>query len=115
MNKHSKAYEEKKTELERIEKDLREVLDQESKDVEDSVLRVLKIAAIASTAILVGYGVYKWTTRGEKSEEEIKPAKKENGFFDKVVDKVTEVVTGLAVQNISNYLDKLKGDLTIKR
>ena len=112
MNKHSKAYDSKKEELLKMEKELREVLEQESEDVEKTVLNALKIAAAVSTAILIGYGIYKWTSG---SRESVPEKKKTNGFLEKIVDKVADVVTGLAVQNVSNYLDKLKNEVTTKR
>jgi predicted metal-dependent phosphotriesterase family hydrolase len=112
MSKHSKTYEDKKAELAELEKGLREVIDEESKGMEKSIVQILKIAAIASTAVLVGYGVYRWTRGTSEEENEEDKPKKESKFFDKVVDKVTDVVTGLVVQNITTYLDKLKEEVT---
>lgn len=117
MSKHSKAYENKKTELEKIENDLRNELDQESRDVESSIIHALKIAAITGGAILLGYGIYRWSTKkGDDSEEETQTSKpKKSDFFDKMVDKFTDVVAGIAMQNLSGYLDNLKKEKSTKR
>ena len=68
MNKHSKAFEDKKAALQEVEKELREAIDAESEDVELRVIQVLKIAAVVSTAILIGYGIYRWTRQPEEKD-----------------------------------------------
>jgi uncharacterized protein with ATP-grasp and redox domains len=113
MNKHSKPYEEKKAELEEMEKELRSVIESESEDFEVRLVRILKIAAVVSSGFLLGYGVYRWVSKrnAETSEKEESKNKKESGFIDKIVDKVTDVVAGMAIQNISKYIDNLRSDL----
>lgn len=111
MNKHSKAFEDKKAALQEVEKELREAIDAESEDVELRVIQVLKIAAVVSTAILIGYGIYRWTRQPEEKDVTEEKKAKEPTFIDKIADKVTDVVAGVAVQNISKYIDKLKKDL----
>ena len=108
MTKHSQAFEDKKAELEKAEVDLRKAIDYESEELETSAIKYLKIGATISTAVLVSYGIYRLISKGDTSEKPEKTAKSQPSMMDKVVDKVTDVVAGLAVQNISNYIDKLK-------
>jgi hypothetical protein len=113
MSKHSKVYEEKKAELEEIEKELKSAIEVESEDFEGRLVKVLKIAAVVSTGFLIGYGIYRWVSyrKDDVKKEEKVNTKNDSGFVDKMVDKVTDVVAGMAIQNISKYIDKLKSDL----
>jgi ABC-type molybdenum transport system ATPase subunit/photorepair protein PhrA len=111
MTRHSKAFEDKKAELQQAETELRQAIESQSESLESSVFKALKIGAVVSTAVLVSYGIYRMLSKQESSEVEKKQPSAKPTMMDKVVDKVTDVVAGLAVQNISNYLDKLKSDL----
>lgn len=111
MNKHSKAFEKKKAELEKIEVELRKAIDHESDDLESTAIKVLKIAATVSTVVLVSYGIYRWINGSNQKEEAKSKEHEAPSIMSKLVDKVTDVVASLAVQNISKYIDNLKSDL----
>ena len=111
MSKHSQAFLSKKAELEKVEADLKIAIDLESEDLENSALKYLKVGAFISATALVSYGIFRLITKEEPLEKLEKTAEAESSMINKVIDKVTDVMAGLVVQNISTYIDKLNKNL----
>ena len=79
MSDRSKAWQDKKSYLDRKEKEIRADLEETSSFLEDRTKKILKIALIAGGAALVGYLAYRALSSNdevEAEEEESTPVKK---------------------------------------
>lgn len=116
MSDRSKAWQEKKSYLDRKEHEIRADLEETSTFLEDRTKKILKIALIAGGAALVGYLAYKALSSSdddevEEEEEKPTPAKrKKNKTGSALGGLLTERLLTLGLNLLASRLSAPKAE-----
>lgn len=121
MSRHSKSYLEKHQKLEDKENELRSLLDQESKEVQQKSATFLKTFGFVLVGLGIGYLFYRLFFRAEPNKKPEKPKKskkskqskkvKRSGTQNVFVQRLSEQFTAL----VAKFLIDLLGSLLEKK
>ncbi|MFT4736321.1 MAG: hypothetical protein ACI8QD_002220 [Cyclobacteriaceae bacterium] len=109
MDKHTNSYHLQKERLKKEEQEIRDELDVHSNELEKKAFTFLKISAGIGASVLLAYGIFRLIKGKELDKKELQSSKKPSknkGSFDRIISSSTDLITKLAIDGISNYLDK---------
>lgn len=118
MNKHSKAFLDKKESLKQKEDELRDLLNKESDEAEHQIMNYLKVMAALAAGATIFYGINrllsgKKSTRDHKRNtyyKEERPGRKSNRatLRNQLLSKLSEQMVSSLTSFVTGYLARLQ-------